>query len=618
MNNKKKIELQDLLGAIQEETGFSGLKQKLASLESGGNKGTYKDPLPPPLPKRLKDRLNRQAAYEETKKEISKWEPIVKQNRIADHLVFPIDAIPQHRPTNSLLAGTFKPSTNLEKEVESILVESGLKQGNEKELQQYEKLQLNKLSIDEIKTRTKELRRMRELMFREEIKAKRIAKIKSKTYRKIRRKEKIKLNLDQLSQLDPELAREERIKLDTARAKERMTLKHKNTTKWAKQLLKNGHHDPETIKDDAFDELSQLVNDEALKDETSLGIMGMKFMKNAIERESKQTGKIIDDFKAKKNHDEKESITFVGNNMGRMIIGAGTKNQLLKKQENTKVLFDQGPTIKKLPKSIFDGEINPWLQTDTSQVMAISKKNNKVTNKKNETKSDKLVNKLKRQKQSRKEDDVEIDLDNVLTFNESLQKIEKQTKVVKITDKEIEEVDVEEDEKITNDYIHSKDTLKFTQRELVSRAFANDNVVQEFEVEKQAIIDEDAPKEEDITLPGWGAWGGKGVRKRKRRKLISTIPGIDSSKRKDSKLKHVVINEKRVKKAKKYLSTNVPYPFKNTNQYEHSLHTPLGKEWNTVEVYQKLNKPRVITKLELSKKFWDRDHLGTLYNSLMT
>ncbi|CAJ0840002.1 22549_t:CDS:2 [Entrophospora sp. SA101] len=316
MNNKKKIELQDLLGAIQEETGFSGLKQKLASLESGGNKGTYKDPLPPPLPKRLKDRLNRQAAYEETKKEISKWEPIVKQNRIADHLVFPIDAIPQHRPTNSLLAGTFKPSTNLEKEVESILVESGLKQGNEKELQQYEKLQLNKLSIDEIKTRTKELRRMRELMFREEIKAKRIAKIKSKTYRKIRRKEKIKLNLDQLSQLDPELAREERIKLDTARAKERMTLKHKNTTKWAKQLLKNGHHDPETIKDDAFDELSQLVNDEALKDETSLGIM--------------------------------ESITFVGNNMGRMIIGAGTKNQLLKKQENTKVLFDQGPTIKKV------------------------------------------------------------------------------------------------------------------------------------------------------------------------------------------------------------------------------------------------------------------------------
>nr|CAG8493811.1 5403_t:CDS:10 [Entrophospora candida]CAG8553343.1 6851_t:CDS:10 [Entrophospora candida] len=542
MNNKKKIELQDLLGAIQEETGFSGLKQKLASLESGGNKGTYKDPLPPPLPKRLKDRLNRQAAYEETKKEISKWEPIVKQNRIADHLVFPIDAIPQHRPTNSLLAGTFKPSTNLEKEVESILVESGLKQGNEKELQQYEKLQLNKLSIDEIKTRTKELRRMRELMFREEIKAKRIAKIKSKTYRKIRRKEKIKLNLDQLSQLDPELAREERIKLDTARAKERMTLKHKNTTKWAKQLLKNGHHDPETIKDDAFDELSQLVNDEALKDETSLGIMGMKFMKNAIERESKQTegGGSNKKKKAKKNHDEKESITFVGNNMGRMIIGAGTKNQLLKKQENTKVLFDQGPTIKKLPKSIFDGEINPWLQTDTSQVMAISKKNNKVTNKKNETKSDKLVNKLKRQKQSRKEDDVEIDLDNVLTFNESLQKIEKQTKVVKITDKEIEEVDVEEDEKITNDYIHSKDTLKFTQRELVSRAFANDNVVQEFEVEKQAIIDEDAPKEEDITLPG--------VRKRKRRKLISTIPGIDSSKRKDSKLKHVVINEKRVKK----------------------------------------------------------------------
>lgn len=107
-NVRKKIDLSDLLGSIQEETGFSGLKQKLASLESGGNKGTYKEPLPAPLPPRIQDRLNRQAAYEKTKKDITKWEPIVKQNREAEHLKFPINAPLPHKQTNNVLVATFQ------------------------------------------------------------------------------------------------------------------------------------------------------------------------------------------------------------------------------------------------------------------------------------------------------------------------------------------------------------------------------------------------------------------------------------------------------------------------------------------------------------------------------
>ena len=43
----------------------------------------------------------------------------------------------------------------------------------------------------------------------------------------------------------------------------------------------------------------------------------------------------------------------------------------------------------------------------------------------------------------------------------------------------------------------------FKQRDLVAEAFAGDNVVQEFAEEKKRIIDEDAPKVEDTSLPGW-------------------------------------------------------------------------------------------------------------------
>jgi len=54
-------------------------------------------------------------------------------------------------------------------------------------------LKINKLSVEEIAERRNELRQMRELMFRAEIKARRVKKIKSKTYRRLKRKEKERL-----------------------------------------------------------------------------------------------------------------------------------------------------------------------------------------------------------------------------------------------------------------------------------------------------------------------------------------------------------------------------------------------------------------------------------------
>ena len=86
-----------------------------------------------------------------------------------------------------------------------------------------------------------ELAKMRSLMFYKEQKQKKIAKIKSKTYRKIAKKaaekNSEKLGVDELAALDPERAMEERERLEYERAKERMTLKHKNTGKWAKKMM---------------------------------------------------------------------------------------------------------------------------------------------------------------------------------------------------------------------------------------------------------------------------------------------------------------------------------------------------------------------------------------------
>jgi U3 small nucleolar RNA-associated protein 14 len=109
----------------------------------------------------------------------------------------------------------------------------------EKDIEATESLAMNNLTIEEVAARRAELSRMRELMFRAEAKNKRVAKIKSKAYRKIAKKEREKnaqkieeagFNLD----ADPE---EAQLEQERKRATERATLRHKNTGKWAKSML---------------------------------------------------------------------------------------------------------------------------------------------------------------------------------------------------------------------------------------------------------------------------------------------------------------------------------------------------------------------------------------------
>ena len=55
---------------------------------------------------------------------------------------------------------------------------------------------------------------------------------------------------------------------------------------------------------------------------------------------------------------------------------------------------------------------------------------------------------------------------------------------------------------------------------LIAEAFAEDNVVDDFAEEKKTVEERDKPKDIDLSLPGWGEWGGTGLqpsaRKRKR------------------------------------------------------------------------------------------------------
>lgn len=95
-----------------------------------------------------------------------------------------------------------------------------------------------------------------------------------------------------------------------------------------------------------------------------------------------------------------------------------------------------------------------------------------------------------------------------------------------------------------------------------------------------------------------GSWGGTGARKQAPRPhLIKKVAGVDPKTRADYGKAHVIISEKRDKKAAKYLVKDLPYPYTSKAQFERSMETPLGTEWNTRLGFQKGTLPKIVKKV---------------------
>jgi U3 small nucleolar RNA-associated protein 14 len=175
---------------------------------------------------------------------------------------------------------------------------------------------------------------MRELMFRADTKAKRIAKIKSKTYRRLKKKQRQKL-MEKLDDDEGSADEEKRLQHEVERARERATLKHKNTGKWAKAMKARGELDQDQreevlemlqrgerlrekihakgeggededessdesgdegqIRASAFDEVARLAEEES-PERPEKSLFSMKFMKDAMVRDNKKAQDMADEF----------------------------------------------------------------------------------------------------------------------------------------------------------------------------------------------------------------------------------------------------------------------------------------------------------------------------------
>ncbi|KAI3662149.1 hypothetical protein MP638_002135 [Amoeboaphelidium occidentale] len=649
--NKSELSLEDLVNTVDDSNSLSRLKSQVREV----NKKKKRQALvSAPLPHAHIEKLERIAAYETASKEISKWLPVVQKNRKEESLSFPLNAPLDHVVSNKSL-GNIEASNDLEKDIERILEDAGLK--TEADIvKAEEELLMNKLDPEELKAQREEMRKMRALLFYAEQKEKRAAKIKSRKYRKIKKKDK-----ERLAALEDDGVENDAEELEKRRALERMSLRHKSGSKWAKNLmgLKHDEETREAVMDqinrheelmkkikskddsdyDSLDEKEEIDEAEELakisselknnEEQPKKGIFAMKFMKNAMEQQRLDAANRVDEMADDLNGSNSMKDD---SNTGRLLFGPSSSSTTQKQKKNT----EDDPYYEK-----------PIEDETAEQEQSQEKAETEKPKKEQKKRKTKRAFEAMQEEQERSEKKLKIadvvKKDFIECFENNTEEHESSSnpwlstslksigvhsatslvqdsnakdddsrakklkvkieKTAQLAPLKVQEDNSEVDEDETVVIVPSKaSSIKFgKQKELIKQVFANDDLVEEeFEQEKLMETNEDAPKSKDVTLPGWGAWGGSGVNPKKQKKIIlppKKNEGLDPKKRKDYKLQNVIINEKKDKKfIQKYVVSHVPHPYQSKQQYEAIAQQALGKEWNPVQIEGKRTKPKVIVK----------------------
>ncbi|KAF9885783.1 hypothetical protein FE257_012365 [Aspergillus nanangensis] len=672
----RKLTAADLLPSIMDSRLKNSLKNVDSVAPSNKQPSGVPGKLDAPLAKRQQDRLDREAAYEKSKETLDRWIDTVKSNRRAEHLVFPLpdpDAQQSHRLSAA------QPRTDLESTIQNILVESGLAEENgksaEDQVQEFEELQARKLPLEEIRARRAELRKRRDLLFREEVRSKRIKKIKSKSYRRVHRREREKLEQkERQALLDAgiDLDEQEREMNERRRAEARMGSKHKDS-KWAKSLKETGRtawdedarlgaadlalkeeefrkriegkrvtrgdddylgsSSSESEDENPWDEenasdaenrklrqkLSKLEGGEEAAGPGSTGaydkLLSMKFMQNAEAAHKAQNDAEIRQLNRELHGEESQSEA--ESEVGRRKFGHSEKH---KKSNKAKAVprneFEEAPGSDDEERHARDADEDVDIVVDRPEKKQSGRPEHKSRGRQpngateaeqdvddeDEDENPWLVQTNRNNRRTAANDSqqtVDIMVNETKTESAAPKKLSK-GKPVKpspaVKSQPVDQANDSDDEESVPVLLKNHD--------LVKRAFAGDEVVQDFEQEKRDTIREEDDQVIDNTLPGWGSWTGDGVSKKeqkRQKRFLTKVEGVNPEKRKDAKLSRVIINEKRVKKNNKYLASVLPHQFETKQQYERSLRMPLGPEWSTKETMQSAHKPRVMIKQGIIK-----------------
>jgi U3 small nucleolar RNA-associated protein 14 len=612
----EKFDIRDLFNSADPQ--LAKMSRKLGNLP----KPPKKDPkLAPSLPKLQKDKIDRAAANEKANRTLERWVNSVKHMRRAEHVQFPLQDpekdLPRE-PEHLLPAISTKPLNALESTVNHILLESGLAPVEDEE--SGDELPDNGVTVEEVLARRAELRRARDLVFREEKKAKRIKKIKSKSYRRVHRKERERLAaLEEGSEMDEE----DREAHDRRRAEERMGAKHRDS-KWAKQMKKSGRsiwdeearsgvtemarrgdelrkriagkmdgtgsnddsdssseeadadHDDEEAEERYLSKTLDVLRDDSEGNDKGSKLSSMKFMQKAAQALKVQNEEALERLRREMNGEE-SSEDSDAENIGRKIFGPSDKMEKRKVEESRNEFEEPNFSGAEEYEDESAPLIDPTGQSGTERLNTSTKLQSKQ--------SEGALKPSKTKKPTKQEESVSMNG----MGREILSKPDADGWVTVTYEYDSNEEGSDND----------KESL-ISQTEILRRAFAGDDVEDDFEKEKEGVVADEDEQIIDNTMAGWGSWVGEGISKRELKrakgKVLSKQEGIKPENRKDAKLKNVIINHKRVRKNVDYLASTLPFPYNSRAEYERSIRMPIGTEWNVKQTYQENTKPRVLVK----------------------
>lgn len=592
--SKQGFSLQDLgISEVKNPDIKRSIKRvKKEERAEAGKKGTSKK-LDVPLARRRQDQLDRIAAYEQTNKTLDRWNDTVKQNRRADHLIFPLpDTLADAGLDNSELLPLSKKTagTELEQTIMSIMEESGLGPAAQAQKDQEKKIDANgeeqTISRSELKELWAQRRKDREMQSREQKRAKRIKKIKSKTYRRVHRKEKLgeeaKLHeeMKATGEIDSE---DEREAAARRRALERVGAKHKDS-KWAKMGSKAGRaawdddyragltdmarRDEElrrrvegrTVGSDGEDDsdatsssgdedgnsrlLKQLDGDDEDEDEgPHANLMKLKFMQRAEAARKQENDAILADIRRDlESGSEREDEDDADVQVGRRSYGVPEQKKRLLREAKPAAANNVKGKPSKGGLSSTNINISPATDTNDGSLATVG------PGAWSQGKSAVVEGKKKKITGNGPEADLDLDVTTLVSLPSKLSKTKSKTAARRAVEGPSSTLATGDES--SDDEIHHP--LALRDIDLASRAFAGDEVVAEFEAEKEAIMSEDDEKMVDNTMPGWGSWAGEGISKRalkrNKGKVMTKKEGIKRKDRKDAKMDRVIINEKRNRK----------------------------------------------------------------------
>ncbi|XP_043493693.1 U3 small nucleolar RNA-associated protein 14 homolog A isoform X1 [Polistes fuscatus] len=133
--------------------------------------------------------------------------------------------------------------------------------------------------------------------------------------------------------------------------------------------------------------------------------------------------------------------------------------------------------------------------------------------------------------------------------------------------------------------------------DVISEAFADDDVIDEFRKEKEEEIKKSQPEDIDLTLPGWGSWGGTNIKPstRKKKQFIINVPKEEP--RRDENKGDVIIIEDDHAKIREHQVNELPFPFSTVGDFEASIRAPIGRNFVPENAYKKFIEPSVQTAL---------------------